>query len=126
MKILNNLITEVYAQENLGAIEGITGAYNPNTGDYGIPTLEKILSNVIGTFTIVAGILFIIYFFIGGLNWITAGGKQDQVEKSKKMLTDAAIGLIVVVAAYAVIFIVGSILGVNILNPGEYIRNFWS
>jgi cytochrome bd-type quinol oxidase subunit 2 len=106
-----------------GTIKGIPGAYEPDLADKGASTLEQIFSNVVGVFTIVAGLLFIIYFILGGLNWITAGGKPDKVEKAKKMMTDAAIGMIAVTASYAVIFILGQILGINILQPGEYINN---
>lgn len=133
MNLKKLLIKQVFADppppepgKKIGELEGLPGAYNPDTDLLGTRTLEKILSNVIGFFTIVAGILFIIYFLIGGLNWLTAGGKTDQVEKAKKMLTDATIGLIVVIASYAVIFILGKVLGIDILNPGKYImNNFW-
>jgi len=79
--------------------------------------LIQIISNLYTFLTLVGGIMFILYFVLGALNWISAGGKQDQVEKAKKMMTDAAIGMIIVVLSYPVVFIVGKILGLNILHP---------
>ena len=103
----------------LGKIEPLPGGYNP--GKAPMVTLAKILSNIIGTLTLFGGIFFIIFFLIGGLRWVTASGKQDKVEQAKSQMTNAAIGLIIVVAAYSIAFIVGQVLGIDILNPGKYI-----
>ncbi len=108
-----------------GTLEGIPGAYNPDLSDQGTGALTKIFSNTLGVFTIVAGLMFILNFILGGLSWLTASGKSDQVEKAKKKMTDAAIGLIIVVAAYSIAFIIGEILGFKILDPGKYIKNLW-
>jgi len=65
--------------------------------------------------------MFIIYFVLGALTWIGAGGKTEQLKKAQDQITNAVIGMIIVVASYAVFFILGKILGVNILNPAQEI-----
>jgi hypothetical protein len=48
---------------------------------------------------------------MGGFIWMTAGGNEEKVGKAKKMLVAGIIGLIIVVAAYAIArFAVGSII----------------
>ena len=79
--------------------------------------LEDILSNVIGFLTILAGLYFIVMFIVGGLGWASAGGDSNKVEAAKQRMTNAAIGLIIVVAAYSVAFIIGKVLGFEILEP---------
>ena len=84
--------------------------------------LEAILSTVIGFLTIFAGLYFIITFIVGGIGWSTAGGDSNKVEEAKKRMTNGALGLIIVVAAYSVIYIIGSVLGLDILNVSRVIQ----
>jgi len=105
-----------------GTLENI-GGYNPGEeGELAGTSINTLFSNIFGFLTIVAGLAFLIYFIIGGLNWITAGGNTDKVEKAKKTMTDAAIGLIIITITYAIASIVGSVLGFQLLNPAEEIQ----
>jgi len=115
-----------FAQEEgapLGTLKGL-GAYEPEVEE-GISSsgsmLSKILTNVITFLTIVGALMFAIYFITGALSWISAGGKAEKVKEAKDKMTNAAIGLIVIVAAYSVIYIVGKVLGIPILEPGKYL-----
>lgn len=100
--------------------------YDTQGGDIGANTtgLENILSNVLIVLTVVAGLSFIIWFLLGGLTWITAGGKSDKVEQAKNMMTNGAIGLIIVAVSYAIAWIVGAAVGIPILEPGQLINRF--
>lgn len=118
---------KVYAKDiNFGDGGGIVtpGGYQPGSGIEGSTSaVEKLISNVLVVLTIVAGLSFVIYFLLGGLNWITAGGDKGKVDKAKTMMTNGAIGIIVVAVSYAVVWIVGKALGLDILNPGTIINN---
>lgn len=99
------------------------GGYQPGSGIEGSTSaVEKLISNVLMVLTIVAGISFALYFLLGGLNWITAGGNKGKIDKAKGMMTNGAIGLIVIAVSYAITFIVGKALGLDILNPGTIIN----
>lgn len=107
----------------LGELKGLPGAYEPGEGIVGAgTTLRNIFTNTFGVMTIVAGLMFILYFVLGGISWITAGGQPDKVENAKKQMTNAVIGLIIVVAAYGIAFIVGNVLGIPILQPGLFLE----
>jgi len=121
-------ITPASAQENgqpLGPIQGIPGAYLPDPEAEGIESagtmFSRIFSNIITFLSIVGALMFLIYFIIGALNWISAGGKPEKVENAKNTMTNAAIGLIVIVAAYSVIYIISRVLGIPILEPQKYL-----
>jgi hypothetical protein len=86
-------------------------------------TLEKILTTVVSLLTVIAGLAFLIYFMLGALNWITAGGDKGKVDSAKSYMTNGVIGMIAVVSSYAVISIVGTVLGFNILNPAASLFN---
>ena len=48
------------------------------------------------------GVVFLILIIYGGITWMTAGGNDKQVEKAKNIISRAAIGLTVVILAYAI------------------------
>jgi cytochrome bd-type quinol oxidase subunit 2 len=99
----------------LGDIETPSG-YKIDTDNPLVP-LEKIFSNLLAVFTIVGGLMFIIYFIIAAFKWITAGDKAESAEKARTQMTNGLLGLIVLVAAYALFYIIGLVLGMNFLNP---------
>lgn len=99
------------------------GGYQPGDGIQGSTSaIEKLISNVLVILTIVAGISFVLYFLLGGLNWITAGGDKGKIDKAKGMMTNGAIGMIVIAVSYAITWIVGKALGIDLLNPGTIIN----
>jgi hypothetical protein len=108
---------------NSETIENISTIYNPDLSNPLDPTanankLNIIFSVILGAITLFGGLFFMVYFATGALQWVTSGSNPDNLEKSKKQITNALIGLIVIIAGYSVVFIIGSVLGINILNPG--------
>ena len=65
-------------------------------------SFANIVGTVIGAFLSLLGIFFIGLLIYGGYNWMTARGDETKVEKAKKTITNAVIGLIVIVSAYVV------------------------
>lgn len=86
-------------------------------------TLNAVMSLIIGVLTISAGLWFIIQFFLGAFSWLTAGADKTSLENAQKKLTNSIIGLIVVVAAIFFIEIIGNLVGLKILQPGEFLLN---
>lgn len=69
-----------------------------------IGTIIKVILSLVGT-------IFLCLTIYGGILWMTAAGEDDKVEKSKKIITAAVIGLAITLSAYAVTFFVTSKLG---------------
>lgn len=87
--------------------EGVTGQFTEQ------------LSNIIGFLTLLGGLFFLIYFIIAGFEWLRAGGDQGAADKARTRMTNAAIGLLIMILAMALVGIVGGVFGLDILNPGE-------
>ncbi len=76
----------------------------------------------IGTiFVAVANIVFyvgiamtVIFLIIGGIRYITSGGSKEGAEAARSMITNAIIGFIVVLGAFAIKTIVTNLLGATI------------
>ncbi|MFH0856646.1 MAG: hypothetical protein V1860_01980 [bacterium] len=47
------------------------------------------------------GIIAVIIILIGGFKWMTAGGNEDQVGEAKKWIFSGIIGLLIILASYA-------------------------
>lgn len=82
---------------------------------------EKVISTTIGIMTIAGMLWFMAQLIIGALGWVSAGGDPKRLEAARGRITNAIIGLTIVVAAWAVIGVVGTILGLEILNPADII-----
>ena len=60
---------------------------------------------------IFAGAVAIFFIILSGIKLMLSGGDQIQVEKSKKTLTFAIIGLVIISLAFVIINFIGSRLG---------------
>ena len=49
---------------------------------------------------------------IGGFQWMTAGGNEERVEKAKKLLIAAIIGLLIILAAWGISSYAVNVLGI--------------
>ena len=78
-----------------------------NTQDIRV-TIAKIIRIVIGFLGIVA-VGLIMY---AGWVWMTSEGNEEKIEQAKKILTNAVIGLIIILSAFAIVsFIINSLTG---------------
>ena len=83
-----------------------------------IPFTEmgRLLSNALGLLFFFAGMLAFIFILIGGIQWITAGGDAKAASAARDRITAAVVGLLVVVAAFAITLILGQVFGIDIFN----------
>ena len=80
-----------------------------------------VASRIINVALTVLGLFTLLLIIWGGYIWMNARGNQEEVEKAKKILTGAVIGLIIILASYGVAsFIFSNVqrtTDVNALNP---------
>lgn len=69
------------------------------TGGSDLPTIIGSLINVVLGFL---GIVLLFYVLRAGFLWMTAGGDEKQVTTAKNMIRDAVIGLVVIIAGFAI------------------------
>ena len=109
----------------LGSIQPVTDSRAPADLSEGevLSTIELWISDIIGVITVLATLFFIVYAFISFFNWITAAGDQGKIEKARDRLIWSTLGLILIVAAYSIVGLIGGIIGLELLNPGEMIQS---
>ena len=65
-------------------------------------TLQDIIGGIISVALGFIGVLLFALFIYAGFLWMTAGGNEEQVKKAKGLIMNAVIGLIIVIASYAI------------------------
>jgi len=99
---------------------GVTGVYNPALKDLsdtsGPVFLQNILQLGIRLAFVVGAIVFFFMLLIGGIKWISAGGDKARLEGAQKQITHALIGLAILLSAFAIIKLVGSLFGIDLLK----------
>ena len=81
-----------------------------------------IISNVIGFMTIFGGLWFMFQLVIGTYSWMSSGGDQARIQTAQRKISNAFIGLVILVAAYALIWLIGELLGFKILQIPKLIQ----
>ena len=66
---------------------------------------ESIIGSIIQVALSFLGVIFLILMIYGGFLWMTAKGNEEQVTKAKNLITAAIIGLIIVISAYAISYV---------------------
>jgi len=49
------------------------------------------------------GIIAVVVILLGGFKWMTAGGNEDKVGEAKSLIMAGIIGLIIILAAFAIV-----------------------
>lgn len=118
-----------YLALNLGKFEGIGPLggegkmlQDPTTAVY---WFTRFISNMIGIMTIIAFIWFVIQLFIGAVAWLSSGGDKAKLQEAQKKITNAFIGLTIVIAAIFIVKLVEIVLGIKILSISVLILNIW-
>lgn len=82
----------------------------------GASFVEVFVPKLIGLLLVFGAIAFFLMFLWGAISWILSGGDKAHVENAKGRITNALIGLILMVAVFAIIGFVEKFFGVNILS----------
>ncbi|XOU93979.1 MAG: Ig-like domain-containing protein [Candidatus Kerfeldbacteria bacterium] len=79
---------------------------DPNIGttlSLGTADLESTIINIIQWALGFLGLVAVIMMIYGGFIWMTAAGNEDKIAKAKKIITQAAIGLVIVLLSWAIV-----------------------
>lgn len=59
------------------------------------------------------GLVLLGFVLYGGYLWMTAGGNEEQIGTAKRVLTNAVIGLVIILSAYAIVAFVLRLFGIG-------------
>lgn len=112
ISLIGNLFfaTRVLAQ---GVMINITP---PSQGIKPTTSIGLIISNLL-TIILVVGLIAVLFMFaLGAFEWITSGGDKDAVARARGRILNAIVGLIILALAFLLSNVIGSIVGIDLLN----------
>ncbi len=92
----------------------LTGSYSSQGAQQG---LGNFIRNLVTATFLVSGLATFVFLIIGGLRYLTAGGDAKAMEAATKIITSAVVGLAIIIVAYAIARIIGTVFGINIFQP---------
>ena len=96
----------------LGKLEAVGSSDKGPYTAVGWNSVSRIIGAGVGAALSLIGVIFLILMIYAGYNWMTAQGEEEKVEKAKNIIIAAVIGLVIVIAAYAVSwFVINSLSG---------------
>jgi hypothetical protein len=98
----NDLPTDImFRLRNVATGDPGAGFKEVATGD-----LTETIGNIIKIVLTFLGIVFLILVIYGGYIWMTAHGNEERVTKAKDLITEALIGLVIILGAYIITYFV--------------------
>lgn len=114
-------ISSAFAQDRniLNVNIGTPRVGGKNVGIGSDVTIAQLISNALAIIYIVAALAVLFMLVVGAFQWITSGGDKENVEKARKRITSALIGLAILALALFITIVVGQVLNINLLELGS-------
>lgn len=80
--------------------------------------LKNLVVNIIKIVLSILGLFFTVLIILAGFRWMNSRGNEDEVSKAKSQLLNAIIGIIIIIAAYAITVFVISMTGAALKGEG--------
>lgn len=75
---------------------------------YARTDLASVVGNVILAILTLVGLIFLVLMVYAGIRWMLAQGEEQKVTEARNLIFQSIIGLIIVLAAYAIAYFVVS------------------
>lgn len=95
----NSCSPEVCSGNYPSSVKAACGCEGSDKNDHLISSITAILYSIIG----ISGLVAVIFVIIGGIGYMTSSGDGAKVEKAKKTILYATIGIVVSVLAFAIV-----------------------
>lgn len=69
------------------------------------------------TIVVVGTLAFLLYLVWGGIEWLMSAGDKTKLESARAKITNAIVGLAVLVVSYAIILFIEAVFKISILKP---------
>jgi hypothetical protein len=91
--------------EDPGGLSDMTNQVATGAG-FGRVEIGYLIARIIQVVLGLLAAIFLILMIIAGFRWMTAGGNEEEVKKAKGTIKTTVIGLVIVLAAYAITYFV--------------------
>lgn len=78
--------------------------------------IVEIINKGLAYAIIIAGLLSVVFIFIGGISFILSGGEEGKIKQAVSTIRYAIIGLIVTILSVVIVGTIGRALGLDIIR----------
>lgn len=78
-------------------------------------TFENLVTGIVGVLTAAGVLWFLIQFIVGAYALMTAGGNAEKIGAAQMKITNAIVGLVVLLAALVIVSLIGFLLGFDLI-----------
>lgn len=85
----------------------------PSAGGTGLPndtSVSGFILKIINIALAVAGLIAVLFLIIGGFRYITSAGNEETAESAKKIITNAIIGIVVIILSFVIVRVISNAL----------------
>lgn len=82
----------------------------------GVGFFRRFLPSLIGLILVAGVVIFLFMMLIGAIQWISSGGDKANVESARGRITNALIGLVIMLSVFAVMLLIETFFHINILT----------
>ncbi len=102
----------VFAQNQVSSgLSGIQESFGFSSPLTGATTASQFAIQIINIMLMFAGIVAVFFIIIGGYRYLTAGGNAESAEAGQKTLTNAIIGVVIIILSYVIINVIVNLVG---------------
>ena len=96
------------------------------TAGTGTAFLGRLVPALLSALLVIGVVVFLFFLLMGAIQWITAGGDKGKLEGAKTHLTNAIIGVVILLSFFAVLSLVECFFGIGLrgINIGPFTVNF--
>lgn len=95
----------------------ITNPATPQlSGKTGVSFVQSLIPALVGLIFAIGALVFFFVMITGAIQWITSGGEKGALEAARGKISNAIIGIVVLLATFAIIKLIENFFGINILT----------
>jgi len=113
-----NFSSAAFLKDDMQGTIGIQAADSAASSYDVFGDIYTLVQTVINAFLALVGVILLAYLLYAGYKWMTAHGEEEKVTQAKDTIQRAIIGIIIIVAAYAISIFVMSRLEAGTLRDG--------
>ncbi len=107
------LPVKVLASGISSGLSDVRGEFSGSTGSLfmGARDIPELIAAIIRILLMIGGAIAVLFVIIGGYQYLTSGGNEEAAEKGRKTVTNALIGVVVVVLSWVIVNVVVNTVG---------------
>lgn len=85
-------------------------------GKTGLQFFQSLIPRIVGLGFVIGFLFFFLIMIFGAIQWIMSGGDKAAVEAARSRITNAVIGIVILLSLFALVKALETLFGIDILS----------